>query len=82
MRIIKPQTILTEKRNVLNLTQEQLAKKAQVSRPLLSNIERGAAYPSLNSAYRIAKALNSTIDEIFFGSNVHKMNINQDKEAS
>ena len=81
MNNYKPLKRLTKKRNLLNMTQEQLAKKAKVSRPLLSNIERGAASPSLMSAYRIAKALNSTIDEIFFGTNVHKMN-NIDKEAS
>lgn len=77
----KPLKRLIKKRAVMNMTQEQLAKKAKISRPLLSNIERGAASPSLMSAHRIAKALNSTIDEIFFGVNVHKMN-SIDKEAS
>jgi putative transcriptional regulator len=57
--------------------QEQLSKAAKVSRPMISNIERGEATPSLKNAYRIAKALDSTIDEIFFGKNVQKMNRNK-----
>jgi putative transcriptional regulator len=65
MTELRPQTKLTKKRKEKGMTQDQLAKKAKISRPLLSNIERGDAMPSLLAAYRIAKALDSTIDDVF-----------------
>jgi putative transcriptional regulator len=72
---LKPLTKLIEMREKQNLTQTQLAKKAKVSRPLIANIERGYANPSLQSADRIARALNSTVDEIFFARKARKTNI-------
>lgn len=67
---------LIESRKRKNLTQEELAKKANVSRSLVANIERGAADPSLKSAYRIALVLEESIEDVFFSHNVHKMNKN------
>lgn len=72
---LKPLVKLTKARESKGFTQDQLAKKAKISRPLLSNIERGYASPSLQAAYRIAKALDSTIDEIFFNRKARKTNI-------
>lgn len=72
---LKPLVKLTKTRESKGYTQDQLAKKAKISRPLLSNIERGYANPSLQVAHRIAKALDSTIDEIFFNSKARKTNV-------
>jgi len=75
MNDLKPLVKLIKMRESKGMTQEQLAKKAKISRPLLSNIERGYASPSLKSAYNISKALGSTIDEIFFATKARKTNI-------
>ena len=74
MNILKPQVKLTEMREAKGLTQTELAKKAKISRPLLANIERGYANPSLKTADKIAIALSSTIDEIFFARKARKTN--------
>lgn len=74
MNDLKPLVKLTQLREAKGLTQTQLAKKAKISRPLLANIERGYANPSLKTADKIALALGSTIDEIFFARKVRKTN--------
>lgn len=48
-----------------NLTQEQLADLAGVRRETISFIEQGKYNPSLLLAHRIAKALESSVDELF-----------------
>lgn len=72
---LKPLPNLINSRIEKGLTQEKLAKKAKVSRPLLCNIERGYALPSLPVAYRIAKALDKPMEHLFFNKNVQKLNI-------
>jgi len=47
-----------------NLTQEQLAEKINVSRPLITQVERGTKGLSVSTCKDIAKALNCTIEEI------------------
>ncbi|MEK3717970.1 helix-turn-helix domain-containing protein [Paenibacillus sp. FSL R7-0333] len=71
---LKPLPNLIKARNEIGYTQEQLAKKSKVSRPLLCNIERGYALPSLPVAYRIAKVLKKPIEHLFFNDNVQKLN--------
>jgi len=56
---------VAEIRNTKNMTQEDLAKKATISRVALSSIENGTV-PSGNTMINIAKALNKTVEEIFF----------------
>lgn len=75
MNDLKPLVKLIKTRESKGLTQSELAKKANISRPLIANIERGYASPSLKNAYKIAKALDSTIDEIFFAKRARKTNI-------
>ena len=48
-----------------DLTQEQLAKKVGVRRETIVFLEKGKYNPSLKLAYDIAKALDSSIDELF-----------------
>lgn len=74
MKELKPCLNLVKRRKELGLTQEQLAKKAKISRAALSNIERGEGMPSLERAYRIARILDSTIEHLFFRNNARKMN--------
>ena len=54
-----------EYRAKLNMTQEDLAKSVGVRRETISHLEKGKYNPSLQLAHDIAKALQSTIDEVF-----------------
>lgn len=47
------------------MTQLALAKKVGVSRQTINNVESGKYYPSLEIAFLIAEALDSTIDQVF-----------------
>lgn len=59
------QTRIKELRARYDLTQEDLAKKVGVRRETIGFLEKGKYNPSLKLAYRIAKCLNSTLDELF-----------------
>lgn len=48
-----------------DMTQYQLAKKAGMTRRGILQIETHKRDPRLSNAYRIAKALNKDIDEVF-----------------
>lgn len=61
---------IAELRNSLHLSQKQLADRAKVNRAYLSTLETGHSMPSVELAGRIAKALSTTIDELFFGQSV------------
>jgi len=58
-------TKIKESRAKLNMTQEDLAKSVGVRRETISHLEKVKYNPSLQLAHDIAKALHSTIDEIF-----------------
>ncbi|GAB6618899.1 MULTISPECIES: helix-turn-helix transcriptional regulator [Bacillus] len=58
-------TRIKEYRAKSNMTQENLAKTVGVRRETISHLEKGKYNPSLQLAHDIAKALHSTIDEIF-----------------
>lgn len=47
------------------LTQEDLARKVGARRETILFIEKGDYNPSLNLAHDIAKALGTTIDDLF-----------------
>jgi len=47
------------------LTQDELAEMVGVSRQTMLYLEKGKYNPSLLLAYRVAKALKSSIDEVF-----------------
>jgi len=49
-----------------NLTLDQLAKKSGVSKSILSQIERDLSNPTLATIWRITKALESSLDDVFF----------------
>jgi len=49
-----------------DLTQAQLAEKVGVTRQTIGLIERGRFNPSLKLCIAIAKALNKTLDDLFW----------------
>ena len=49
-----------------NLSQEELADKVGVTRQTINMIEKGNYNPSLNLCIAICRALNKTLDEIFW----------------
>ena len=58
-------TRIKELRARYNLTQDDLAKKVSVRRETILFIEKGNYNPSLKLAHEIARALQTTIDELF-----------------
>jgi len=48
-----------------NLTQEELAQKVGVRRETILFLEAGKYNPSLKLAHDVARALKTTIDELF-----------------
>ena len=58
-------TRIKEFRARYNLTQEDLAKKVNVRRETIVFLEKGKYNPSLKLAHDVAKALKTTIDELF-----------------
>ena len=58
-------TRIKELRARYDLTQEDLAKKIGVRRETILFIEKGKYNPSLKLARDIAKALQTTIDDLF-----------------
>ena len=58
-------TRIKELRARYNLTQDELADKVGVTRQTMLYLEKGKYNPSLVLAYKVAKALNSTIEEVF-----------------
>ena len=58
-------TRIKELRARYNLTQDDLADKVGVTRQTLLYLEKGKYNPSLVLAYKVAKALHSTIEEVF-----------------
>ncbi|MGM8366666.1 helix-turn-helix transcriptional regulator [Virgibacillus sp. W0181] len=49
-----------------SLKQEQLASRTGVTRQTIGLIEKGTYNPSLQLCVAIAKALNKTLDELFW----------------
>jgi putative transcriptional regulator len=64
-REVSMRTHIKELRARYDLTQEDLAKKIGVRRETILFIEKGNYNPSLKLAHDIAKALQTTIDDLF-----------------
>ena len=56
---------LREERARLNLTQADLAVKADVSRKTINTVENGVFIPSTDLALRLARALGTSVERIF-----------------
>lgn len=57
---------LTSLRSERNLTQEELARLAGVSRKTINTIERGRFVPSTVLALRIAAVFQRTVEDVFW----------------
>lgn len=62
------QTILKQKRNELQLTQEEVAEKIHVSRQTISNWENGRNLPDLSSLILISEIYAVSLDELIKGA--------------
>ncbi|MCM2464840.1 helix-turn-helix transcriptional regulator [Methanoculleus oceani] len=58
-------TRIRELRAKTGITQEELAQQVGVRRETIVFLEKGKYNPSLKLAYRVARALGSTIEEVF-----------------
>jgi putative transcriptional regulator len=59
------QNRIKELRSKLNITQEELARKANVRRETIVFLEQNKYNPSLLLAHDVAKSLNTTIEKLF-----------------
>ena len=50
----------------MDMSQDQLAKAVGVSRQTINSIEKGDYNPTINLCIAICKALNKTLDELFW----------------
>ncbi|MES1157356.1 MAG: helix-turn-helix transcriptional regulator [Alphaproteobacteria bacterium] len=57
---------LKERRARANLTQAELADRVRVSRKTINTVENGVFVPSTILALRLARALEATVEELFF----------------
>ena len=58
-------TRIKEYRARLNLTQERLAEMVGVRRETIIFLEQGRYNPSLRLAHNVARALQTTVEELF-----------------
>jgi putative transcriptional regulator len=65
---------LIARRAKLNLTQQEVADRARITRSFYTRIECGSRSPSIAVAKRIADALKTTVDKLFFDHPVPKRN--------
>ena len=62
---------IKEVRKSMKMTQEELAEKSGVSRGTISALEDGSTRTTTTKTlFKIAKALNTTVDAIFFDTTV------------
>lgn len=59
------ENIIRNRRRELGLSQEELAKRCGVSRQTVNAIENNKYDPTLALAFRLAKELQVTVDELF-----------------
>ena len=57
---------LKSARAAKDLSQQQLAELVKVSRQTISTIEKGDYNPTINLCITICKALDKTLDELFW----------------
>ena len=61
---------IKEVRESLNMTQEELAEKSGVSRGTISALENGCPITTSKTLVNLAKAMNVSIDRIFYTDDV------------
>ncbi|MFD2042785.1 helix-turn-helix transcriptional regulator [Ornithinibacillus salinisoli] len=58
-------TLIREKRNEMNMTQEELSKVLKVSRQTIISLEKGKYKPSLVLAHKLSQIFNCSIEDLF-----------------
>ncbi len=61
------------RRRELDLSQEELAERAELHRTYISSIERGQRNPSLENIEKIAKALSISISDLFINYKIEEV---------
>jgi len=74
-------TRIKELRARYDLTQDELAKKVGVRRETILFIEKGNYNPSLKLAHDIAKALQTTIDDLFIFEDSNKSSTSEGRQV-
>ena len=64
-------TSVKDRRNILGISQEELAERADLHRTYVSDIERGIRNLSLESIERLAHALETSIPALFPRPELH-----------
>lgn len=59
------ENLIRKRRKEQGMSQEELAKKCDVSRQTVNAIENNKYDPTLALAFRMAKELGTTVDELF-----------------
>ena len=57
---------LKSARAAMDLSQDELAKRCNVSRQTINSIEKGDYNPTINLCISICKVLHKTLDELFW----------------
>lgn len=65
---------ITQLRKQQNLSQEELAKKANVSRTIVGNYERNANTPSIEVLIKLARIFNVSVDYIVGEGEISSLN--------
>lgn len=78
---MKFRTRIKELRARYDMTQEDLARTVGVRRETILYLEKGKYSPSLILAYKIARALRTTIDELFLFTDAEDSNEFNEKEV-
>jgi len=60
---------ITEKRIAVGITQAELARRSHLTPSAISQIENGSRFPTLPTLYKIADALNVSLDYLIGRSN-------------
>lgn len=74
--------ILKEKRHQAGITQEELAKRLNVSRSAISNWEIGRNYPDIHTLVEISTSLGVSLDELLENSTMTETMIDTTKEMT
>lgn len=74
--------ILKEKRHQAGITQEELAKRLNVSRSAISNWEIGRNYPDIHTLVEISTSLGVSLEELLENSTMTETMIDTTKEMA
>ena len=64
-------TVVRKQREALGISQEELAYRAGLHRTYISLIERGLRSASIETIFRLAKALGTTGSDLLVGIDLH-----------